>query len=158
MSRDFAIFATEIYQRLPFLHFRVLHFPDKNRVVAGNVRGNHIATHLEKRAIDDGGAAGRSPKMDAQPLLRFGAVFAFCEVFGDGLLILFQDAEAELFFLLKQRMHICAVVDTNENQHGIERNGCERVGGHAVNFARLALDGDHGNAGGEMAQGFAEFG
>jgi hypothetical protein len=50
------------------------------------------------------------------------------------------------------------MVDANENEHGIERDGGEGVGGHAVDFARFALDGNDGDAGGEMAQGFAEFG
>jgi len=158
MACNLAIFAAEIKQWLSLLHFGVLHFPDKNRVIAGNVRRNHFATHLEKRAVDDGRSAGSPPKMNAQPLLRFGVVFLFCEIFGNGLLILFQDADAELFLLLHQRIHVCAVVDANENQHRIKRNGRERVGGHTVNFAGLALDGNDGNTGGEMAEGFAEFG
>src|SRR6266849_3949968 len=40
----------------------------------------------------------------------------------------------------------------------MERNGGERVGGHAVNFAGLMFDGDDSDACGEMAEGFAEFG
>jgi len=127
-------------------------------MVASDVRRNHLATHLEQRAIDDGSAAGCPPKMDAQPLLRFRVVFALCEIFRDGLLILFQHADTKLFFLLEQRMHVCAVVYANENQHGIERDGSERVGGHAVNFAGFLLDSDDSHASGEMAQCFAEFG
>ncbi len=127
-------------------------------MVAGDVRRYRPAAHLEKRAVDDVGPAGSLSKMDPQPLFGFGVVFFFCEVFGNGLLIVFQDADAKLFFLLQQRIHVGAVVDANENQHGVERNGGKRVGGHAVDFARLALDSNDGHAGGEMAQGFAEFG
>lgn len=158
VAGDFAICAAEIQQRLSFVHFRVLHFSDKDGVVAGQMRGNQLATHLEKSAIDDVSAAGRPPEMDAQPLFRCEAVFAFCEVFGDGLLILFQDADAEQFFPLKQRMHFRALIHADQHQHGIERDGGEGVGGHAVDFAGLALDGDDGDAGGEMTEGFAEFG
>ena len=158
MACNLAVFAAEIKQWLSLLHFGVLYFPDKNRVVAGNVRRNHFATHLEKRAVDDGSPIWSLTKMNPQALLRLSVVFLFCEVFGDGLLILFQDADTEPFFLFKQRIHDCAVVDANENQHGIEGNGREGVGRHTVNLAGLALDGNDGDAGGEMAQGFTEFG
>lgn len=157
MSCDFAVFAAEIEQRLSLVQFRVFHFPDKNRMVAGDMRRHHFATHLEQRALDHRSAAGRPPKMNAQPLLGFRVVFAFRKIFGDGLLILFQDADAKLPFLLQQRVHVCAVVDAHKNEHGMKRNGSERVGGHAVNLAGLALDGNDGDAGCEMAQGFAEF-
>ena len=158
MAGDFSVFATKIKQRLAFVHFRVLYFPDKDRMVAGNVRANDPAIHLKKCVIDDGSAAGRLPKMDAEPLFGFAAVFAFCEVFGNGFLTCFEDADAKMFFLFEQREHFRAVVDANENQHGIERDGSEGIGGHAVDLAGLALDGNHGDAGGEMAEGFAEFG
>ena len=117
---DFPVFTAEIEQRLSLVQFRIFHFPDKNRMVAGNVRRNHLAAHLKERAVDDGSGAGRPPKVDAQPLLRLGVVFAFREIFGDGLLILFQHADAKLSSLLQQRMHVGAVVDAHENQHGIE--------------------------------------
>ena len=158
MTRNFPVFAAKIKQRLAFVHFSLLYFPDKNGVVTGNMRRDHSATHLEKRAVDDGSAAGRRSKMDAQPLLYFAAVFAFCEVFGNGFLTCFEDADAKMFFFFEQREHFRAMVDTNENQHGIERDGGKGVGSHAVDFAGLALDGDHGDAGGEMAEGFTEFG
>ena len=158
MAGDFSVFATKIKQRLAFVHFRVLYFPDKNRMVAGNVRAHDPAIHLKKRAIDDGSAAGRLPKMDAEPLFGFAAVFAFCEVFGNGLLPRFEDADAETFFLFEKTQHFGALVDANKNERGLERDGGEGVGGHAVDLAGLALDGNHGDAGGEMAEGFAKFG
>ena len=127
-------------------------------MVAGNVRRDHLAAHLEKRVVNDGGPAGSLAKVNPQPPFRLGVVFFFCEVFGDSLLIVFQDADAKLFFLLQQRIHVGAVGDANEDQHGIERNRGKRVGGHAVNLTGLALDSNYGDAGGEMAQGFAEFG
>src|SRR4029077_9340479 len=122
------------------------------------VRRDQVAAHPEKRPIDNGGAAARLPKMDAQPLFRFAAVFAFCEVFGKGLLPRFEDADTETFFLFEKTQHLGALVDANENQHGLERDGGEGVGGHAVDLAGLALNGNDGDAGGEMAEGFAEFG
>ena len=158
MAGNFAIFATKIKQRLAFVHFRVVYFPDKDRVVAGQMRGDDFASHLKKRAIDDGSTIGRRSKMDAQPLLCFAAVFAFCEVFGNSFLTCFEDANAKMFFLFQEWEHFRAVVDANEDEHGIERDGGEGVGGHAVDLPGLALNGNDGDAGGEVAQGFAEFG
>jgi len=89
VARDFSIFAAEIYQRLAFIHLRVLYFPDKDRMVASQMRGNHLATHVEKRAINDQNSPECPPYLNSQPLFRFDAVFAFCEVFRDGLLVLF---------------------------------------------------------------------
>jgi hypothetical protein len=158
VTRDAAVFTTEIKQRLAFVHFRVVHFPDKNRVVTRNVRRDQVAAHLKKRALDNGGAAACLPKMDAQALFRFAAMFAFCEVFGNGFLPCFEDTDTETFFLFKKMQHFRAMVNADENQHGIERDGREGVGGHAMNLPGLALNGNHGDAGGEMAEGFAEFG
>src|SRR5260370_14160597 len=105
MAADFPVFTSIEEQRLSFLDFHILHFPNKNCMVAGQMRGNHLAIHPEKCAIEGGSAAGPPPIMDSQPLLRFGAVYASREVFGDGLLILFIDAHAELILLWYQLEH-----------------------------------------------------
>ena len=82
---------------------------------------------------------------------------AASKIFGNGLLPGFEDANAEAFFLLEERKDFRAVVNANENQQGVERNGGEGVGGHALDFAGLALDGDDGHAGGKLAECFAKF-
>ena len=157
MARDLAVFPAKVKQWLALLDFRVQHFPDENGVVARRMRRTQLATHLEECVLEHASPAGRTPEMDAQPVLRFGAVHALCEIFGNGLLILLEDADAELLFLFEHGEDFRAVVHANQNQHGMERNGSEGISGHAVNLARLALDSDDGDAGGKMAEGFAEF-
>ena len=79
------------------------------------------------------------------------------KIFGDGLLAGLEDANAEAFFLLEEWKDFGAVVDANENQQRVERNGGKGVGGHALNFSGLALDSDDGDAGGKLAERFAKF-
>jgi len=113
MARDFAVFAAEIKQWLALVDFRVQHFPHENRVVARRMRRTQLATHLEQGVLEHADPARRTPEMDAQPVLRFGAMQALCEIFGNGLLVLPQDADAELLFLFEHGKDFRAVVDAN---------------------------------------------
>jgi len=148
VAGDAAVFAAEIKQRLSLMSFRIVDFRDKNRMIAGGMRGHGAAAQLEQRVFQDREPARGSGVADGEALFGFGAVHSASKIFGDGLLPGFEDANAEAFFLLEERKDFRAVVDANENQQGIERNGGEGVGGHALNFSGLALDGDHGHAGG----------
>jgi hypothetical protein len=46
--------------------------------------------------------------------------------------------------------------NADENEKGIERDRGEGIGGHAVDYAGVALDGDHGDSGGEGARDSAK--
>ena len=157
MAGDAAVFAAEIEQRLSLVNFRIVDFRDKNRVIAGGMRGHGAAAQLEQRVFQDRKPARGSGVADGEALFGFRAVHAASKIFGDGLLAGFEHADAEMFFLLQERKDFRAVVDANENQQGVERNGGEGVGGHALNFSGLALDGDDGHAGGKLAERFAKF-
>jgi len=98
------------------------------------------------------------PKMDAQPLLRFRVVFTLCEYSETACLILFQHADTKLFFSFEQRMHVCAVVYATRTSMGSERDGSERVGGHAVDLPGSRSTVTTVTPVVEMAQCFAEFG
>ena len=113
MARDLAVFPAKVKQWLALVDFRVQHFPDENGVVARRMRRTQLATHLEQCVLEHAGPAGRTPEMDAQPVLRFGAVHALGEIFGNRLLILPEDADAELFFLFEHGKDFRAVVDAN---------------------------------------------
>src|SRR2546430_2574808 len=157
VARDPVVFPAEIKQWIAFVHFCFFDFPDENGVVAGHMRCSHLAAQLEYRILEHRDAPWGPSISNRQSLLRFRTLLAFGEILGNSLLSRFEDADAKAFFLLQQGKHLRAVVDTNENQHGIERDGGEGVGSHAVDLAGLAFDGNHGHAGGEMTQSFAEF-
>jgi len=157
LAGDVAVFAAEIEQRLSFVNFGVVHFPQENRVIARKMRGYDSAAQLKQRIFKDRQAARRSGEVDGEALFGFGAVHASRKIFGDGLLPGFEHADAEAFFLLEEGKDFGAVVNANENQQRVERNGGEGVGGHALNFSGLALDSDDSNTGGELAKRFAKF-
>ena len=157
MAGDRAVFAVEIEQRFSVVNLRIVDFRDKNRVIAGKMRSHGAATQLEQRIFEDRKPARGSGVADGEALFGFRAVHAASKIFGDGLLPGLEDADAEMFPLLEERKDLRAVVDTNENQQGVERNGGKGVGGHALNFSGLVLDGDDGHAGGKLAERFAKF-
>ena len=144
MTGDIPVFATEVEQRLSVMNRRVFHFPDKNGVVASDMRCDDIASQVKECAFQNGNAARRPTIANGQALLGMRGLFALGEVFGDSFLALLEDADAEALFLVKQREHFGALVDTDENQQGVKRNRSEGICGHAVNQARLALSCDHG--------------
>ena len=152
-----AILAAEEEQGFSIVNCGGFHFPDKNRVVAGDVRIHKIAGEVKERAFENRNAAGRPVIANGEALLGFGTLLSLGKVLGDGLLAVFQNADAKTFFLLEQGKQFRAVVHADRNQHRMERDGSKRVGGHAVHETGPALDGYHGYAGGKLAEGFAEF-
>src|ERR1700730_6621595 len=157
MARDAAVFAAEIEQRLSLVNLRIVDFRDKNRVIAAWMSGHSAATQLEQGIFQDRKAARGSGVTDGEALFGFRAVHAASKIFGDSLLPGFEHADPKAFFLLEERKDFRAVVDANQNQQWLERNGSEGVGGHILNFSGLALDGDDGDAGGKLAERFAKF-
>jgi hypothetical protein len=157
VAGDAAVFAAKIEQRLSLVNFRIVDFCDKDRVVAGRMRGHGGAAQLEQRVFQDRKPARSSRVADGEAFFGFRTVHAAGKIFGDGLLPGFEHAYAEAFFLLQERKDFRAVVDANENQQGVERNRGEGVGGHALNFSGLALDGDDGHPSGKLAERFAKF-
>ena len=157
MAGDAAVFAAKIEERLSFVNFGIVDFRDKNCVIAGEMRGHCAATQLEQGVFQNRKPARGFGVADGEALFGFGAVHSPSKIFGDGLLPGFEHAHAEALFLLQEWKDFRAVVDANKNQRGVERNGREGVGGHALNFPGLALDGDDGHAGGKLAERFAKF-
>ncbi len=94
--------------------------------------------------------------MQGQTVLGFGVLLGLREILRDGLLALLQHADPEALFLMEQRQDFRALINAYEDQHGVERDGRESVGGHAENRARFAFHRDYRDARGELAQCFAE--
>ena len=78
-----------------------------------------------------------------------------CVVFRDGLLIVAQHVHSES--LAGVQMSVCPrpVINTNQNQHRVERDRGESVRRHAVDFAVL-IDCDDRDPGCETPHGLAE--
>ena len=69
-----------------------------------------------------------------------------------------ENVHAEAFFLHYHRQELGALIDADEDEQWIQRNRGERIGGHAVDFAKGTLDGEHAYAGGELTAGDAKLG
>ena len=80
-----------------------------------------------------------------------------CVVLRNRPLILAEDIDPEALLGVQVGMGARGVVHADQHQHGVERNGCERIGGHAMNFA-VEIHGDNRDPSGEASHSFAEFG
>src|SRR2546428_7397794 len=138
------------------MDFGFHHFPDKNRVIAGEMRSHDFTAQLEERAFEYGNSAGSPAIVNGQALLGFSTLLAFGEVFGDGFVAFLQYAHTEPFFLFKHGKNGRALFDANQNQQGVERNGSEGIGGHPAYGAGSALDGYNGHTRGEMAESLSK--
>src|SRR5579864_2533078 len=71
-------------------------------------------------------------------------------------LVLAKHIDAEPLLGMEMGMSAGAVIDADQHQHGLERNGRKRISRHAVNLA-VEVYGDDRHPGGEGSHGLAEF-
>src|ERR1700687_3770694 len=111
---------------------------------------------MSKGIFEERDAGGRPLKANAEASFFVGILLELGVMFGDFLLRVFQNVDAETALGLEKRQQTGVLVYANKNQQGIEGNGGERIRGHAVNLTRFSFDGEDGNSGGETAHDTAE--
>jgi hypothetical protein len=76
-------------------------------------------------------------------------------VLGNRFLMAGENVDAEPFAGMQMSVGTSAMVDTDEYEHGVKRNGCERIRCHAVHFS-FVINRNHRDAGGKTAHRFAK--
>ena len=132
--------ATKKKQRLAFVRFKMLHAADIERVVASGMNVENFHHKICHRSADQ--AEGRC---DAHSEHAGPATGRPSEMIAKRVLILSQHADAEAPHLGQDAVHIGTIVERNQDQRRIERNGNERVGRHAVRLF-LVLGSEDGDA------------
>ena len=132
-----------------------LDFAQKNSVVAGKVRSHDAADDLGDGVFEERDAGFGPAIADVERGFGFQRLVGLGEIDGDGLLMLFQDVDAEEAVLLEKRQEMAALVHADKSEEGIERDRCERVCGHTVGLRGRLIgvprDSDNSDAGGELA-------
>src|SRR6266545_100851 len=75
---------------------------------------------------------------------------------GQGLMLGRQDVEDEVRSLLHRGVHLVTVLDRNQDERRLERNGCERIGGHADRLTVRCSTRHYRDAGREPAEELTE--
>jgi hypothetical protein len=143
-------------ERLALVAGHGFDFTEKDGVIAGGVFGDNVACEVRQRAIKERDAGFRPNEADAEEFFNFGGLLALGEMFGEGLLVVAQDADAETPLRFEEREKARVVGDADKDKERLEGNRSEGVGGHAVDLARFALDGDDGDTGGKGSRNAAE--
>ena len=155
--RKLAIFPAEVQQRVSLADDHIFHFGDEDGVIAGILRRVQTAFQVGERSVQNGGAVGGTVEARAErggiELIAVGAGVKI----GNRLLIGSQHIYSETLLRVEMRMRAGFIIDADQDEQRIERDGAEGVGGHAVNLA-VKVDGDDGDSGGEAAQGAAKLG
>ena len=135
-------------------------FADHDGVVTGDVSGVQAASNLAEDAAEQWNSIRGPAEADLVfgyfPFVNFLFLLGTCEKFRKILLILVEDVDAEQPAVLYQRQQVRSFIDANGNERGFERNRGKGVGGHAVDTAWGALNGDYGYTRGELAEGAAK--
>ena len=126
-------------------------------MVSGGMLGDRFTGELHQGVMDHENLVLNFAEVNAQARFGLGAMFASREIFGEGGLLSFEDAYTKALLFFEEGEHFGAMVHADEDQHGAEGDRGKGIGGHALDFAGFPLYGNHGNAGGEMAEGFPEF-
>ena len=87
--------AAEEDQGLTGKQVRGLDFPQKNCVVASNVRGYDAANDLGDGVFEEGDPGWRPAIANAETDFGFGSLLGLREIDGEGLLVLLQNVNAE---------------------------------------------------------------
>ena len=116
------VLAAHEKERLAAEDFEARDFPKKNRVIAGDIRVDHVADHLHQRVFDDRHAAGRPAEGYAEGALGVGRLFRLREEFGNGLLSSFEHAHAKTPPLIDEPAHLCDFGNTHKHKKRVERN------------------------------------
>lgn len=135
---------------------------EKDGVVAGLGDGDEFAVELDDGGFEEGSAAFGDAEFNAEAFEFGGVLFGLGEEAGPGFVVFVEEIDAEEFMFLDERVSFGTSVDADEDLEGFEGDGGEGVGGHAMDarvggMLMFAHDGEDGDAGGELGQGFAKF-
>ncbi len=113
------------------------------------------ATRLQVRwaraSSNRGNAAGCPAEANAKLLIEFRRLIGFREMLGERLLVFAKNADAEPALRFQEGEQAGVLIHADENQRRIQGDRGEGIGGHAVDFAGSAFDGDDRDAGGKSA-------
>lgn len=113
-----------------------------------------VAFEEPERPLEEGRSV--LPRLVRYPGELIGRVVPLSgEPVRDRLLRLREEVHGELSRLVQERERGGPQVEADEHEGGVQREGGERVRGHAPPLG-LPLDGDHGDPGGEPAEGASE--
>ena len=153
---EVAVLAAMIEERLACAAIHAFDFADEDGVVAGGMFGDDFTREVSERVVQKRDAGWGPVETNAQTLFHFRSLFALCEMVGKGFLAFAENADAKAALGFQEREQPGILINANENQQGVERNGSEGVGGHAVNAAGFPLNRDNRDAGGKRAGDSAE--
>ena len=143
-------------QWLAVVAFHAFYFADEDGVIACGVFGDDVACEFGEGAIEERNAAGGPAIANAEAGMFFRGLFQFREILGERLLPFAQDADAKAVLGFEVGEKPGVVTDAGEDQKGVERNGSEGIGSHAMDQARCTLGCDYGDAGGKGARDSAK--
>lgn len=156
MRRKAPVIAAIIQERLARGNLGTMDLSNKYCVVARQIACRDVAFHLHQRVIEKRDAMRRPAETDAKGLLIGFGLFRLRKKTRKSSLIRPEQVHAEAPPFVKQDEHLRVFRDTDEEERRFQRDGSQGIGGHAMHEARGALDGDHGDAGGEMTEGATE--
>lgn len=151
-----AVLAAEIEKRLAIANCSGFHFAQKDSVITRKIFRDDITGELRQRIFKDRDTSSRPTITDAEVRVGIGALFSGCKMAGEGLLRILENAYAEAALRFEEREQTAFFIHADGDQRRVKGNRVEGVSGHAMDLARLALDSDHGDAGGEMTHDAAE--
>ena len=131
-------------------------FAEEDGVIAGGIFRDEIASEMREGAFQKRDARFRPLKTDAQLIFDFGGLLAFREMLGESLLMLAKDADAKAPLRFEEGEQAGVVGNTHEDEERLQRDRREGIGGHAMDAAGFALDGDDGDTRGEGARDATE--
>jgi len=120
LGREAAVLAAVEEERLAIVALHAFDFAEEDGVIAGEVLGDHVASQFCKCAFQERNTGGSPAIANAEAGVGFGRLFAFGEMFGEGLLVFAEDADAEAALRFEEREQPGVVRDANENQKRIE--------------------------------------
>jgi hypothetical protein len=131
-------------------------FAEEDGVVAGEMFRDEVTREMGQRIFQQGNAAGCPAKADTKLAIRVGSLIGLREMLGERLLVFAKDANTEATLRFQEGEQAGILIHANEDQWRIQGNRGEGIGGHAVDFAGSAFDGDDRDAGGKSAGHAAE--
>ena len=143
-------------ERLALVTVHAFDFAEEDGVIAGGVFGDDFAGELGECAVEEGNSAGCPLIRNGEASILFRRLIAFGEMLGEGLLSCAKNGDAEAALRFEEREQPSFVRNADENEKRIERNRGEGIGGHAVDYAGVAFDGNHRDARGKGARDSAK--
>ena len=143
--------AAVVEERLAGSEVHAFDFADEQGVIAGGIFRDDVAGEMRESVVDQRNAGGGPEEMDAEGFGSFGLLKRLGKVFGDSLLRISKNVDAEATLIFEEGQQTGIVIDANEDEERIEGYRGKGIGGHAMNLAGFAFNSDDGDAGGKVA-------